>query len=278
MSTLSIVSWNVNKRFAKLPQQAESLQALSCDVIALQEVTLNSIPSFEETLQKSGYQYSIDSLRTDTEKSVLKGKRAYGQMILSKYKIDKQNPIHFSVPWPERVLSGELTTPWGLLEIHTTHIPPGATNGWLKIEMFNGIYHRLAIKTDRMRILCGDFNSPQAETEAGEAITWGQKYRKDGTLYYKKDSGEEWDAGERSVLEKLADYDLRDVFRKVNGYKVEAYSWFTTQTKTGRRFDHIFASETLGAASCKYVMSLLERGYSDHAPIMATFRPVSNHV
>ena len=49
-----------------------------------------------------------------------------------------------TVPWPERFLCVNLETPWGLLEMQTTHIPPGVTNGWIKIEMLEGLYRRLA--------------------------------------------------------------------------------------------------------------------------------------
>jgi len=35
--------------------------------------------------------------------------------------------------WPERTLSVDIEMPWGAVEVHTTHIPPGVTNGWIKI-------------------------------------------------------------------------------------------------------------------------------------------------
>jgi endonuclease/exonuclease/phosphatase family metal-dependent hydrolase len=40
--------------------------------------------------------------------------------------------------------------------------------------MFEGIYRRLACSSDRPRILCGDFNTPQKEMADGEVVTWGQ--------------------------------------------------------------------------------------------------------
>ena len=41
----------------------------------------------------------------------------------------------------------------------------------------------------------------------------------------------------------------------------------------GDRYDHIFASQSLGVAKCGYLHSLREAGLSDHSPIEATFRP-----
>jgi hypothetical protein len=43
------------------------------------------------------------------------------------------------VPWPERVLSVEVTTPNRAINVHTTHIPPGSSNGWLKVEMLEAV-------------------------------------------------------------------------------------------------------------------------------------------
>jgi hypothetical protein len=59
--------------------------------------------------------------------------------------------------------------------MHTTHIPPGVTNGWTKIEMLAGVYRELAHPSVIPRMLCGDFNTPQLELPTGEVMTWGQR-------------------------------------------------------------------------------------------------------
>jgi hypothetical protein len=48
------------------------------------------------------------------------------------------------VPWPERILGIDVETACGPLEIHSTHIPLGVTNGWIKIQMLEGLYAGLA--------------------------------------------------------------------------------------------------------------------------------------
>ena len=123
------------------------------------------------------------------------------------------------------------------------------------------------------RILCGDFNSPQAEFESGEVITWGQKIRQDKTIRFRKNRIA-WDAGERSVIEGLAQYNLHDVFRLINGYEKEGYSWVVRRKgmiKAKRRFDHIFASMKLKPVSCQYVHAFREENLSDHSAIEAEF-------
>ena len=60
------------------------------------------------------------------------------------------------------------------------HLPTGVGHGWIKIGTFEGIFARLACTSTTPRILCGDFNSPQAEGPGGEIITWGQDEGRDG--------------------------------------------------------------------------------------------------
>jgi exonuclease III len=78
------------------------------------------------------------------------------------------------------------------------------------------------------------------------------------------------------VLKGLAEYDLPDVFRGLNGYDVEAFSWIMNRkgkVVAARRFDHIFASDDLNPVECQYLDHLVEQDLSDHAAIEATFMP-----
>jgi len=139
--------------------------------------------------------------------------------------------------------------------------------------MFEGVYRRLAYQSDIPRILCGDFNSPQQETTDGQLVTWGEKLEKNGEI-----SGGEgrWAVGERSVLKGLAEYDLPDIFRLLNGYQIQEYSWFMRfkgRIAAKRRFDHIFASKSLNAVECQYLGEVVEQKLSDHAAIEAVFEP-----
>jgi exonuclease III len=184
--------------------------------------------------------------------------------------------------WPERFLSGLAHSPTGDIEVHTTGIPPGASNGWVKVEMFDGIYTILSCQTDRPRILCGDLNTPQVEFTDGQVCTWGQKIIAPNcirTLKTRRDShgrvdtGERWDQAERNVLVGLAEFDLADVFRSLHGYGVQEWSWYwrAGSRRIGRRFDHVFASACLNAINCHYLHDLREMGLSDHSGIEVDF-------
>ena len=208
----------------------------------------------------------------------------YGEMLASRWPLSPFPPAAFPVPWPERVLSALLESPWGTIEVHTTGMPPGVSNGWLKVEMLEGIYTRLACPTPRARILCGDLNTPQAESADGCITTWGQVitphervriWTSKRDAFGRVDTGDRWDAAERNVLTGLAQFDLPDVFRILHGYGVVEYSWYW-QGKgrcIGRRFDHVFASRQLCAVRCEYLHALREMGLSDHSPIEVDFAP-----
>jgi hypothetical protein len=82
-----------------------------------------------------------------------------------------------------------------------------------------------------------------------------------------------WDAAERNVLSGLQPFGMRDVFRSLHGYELDACSW-AVRRKGGtlrRRFDHVFASNGLRTVGCRYVTAWREHCLSDHAAIEAVF-------
>jgi exonuclease III len=190
------------------------------------------------------------------------------------------NQRSLKILWQERLVSVLIHSPKVNFEFHVAHIPCGYPHGKLKIETIIGIYNFLTRKNNKYpRILCGDFNMPQAETRSGEVITWAQKICKDGQVKFKKIKwgirGDIWDAGERSILQGLAKYDLCDIFRLKNGYEAQEFSWlFQRKGKriARRRFDHIFASKKLKPDTCRYIHSFREELLSDHSAIEATFK------
>jgi exonuclease III len=268
-SELRLISWNVNGRVKAIPQQMSELSDRAPDMVALQEVRLSALDWFASHLAEMGLSYFIDSVRLADALQ-----RRYGEVIASRWPLLQIDGTEEGTPFPERLLSAVIATPWGDVEFHTAHIPPGVSNGVWTLEMYEGIYRRLAHHSDIPRILCGDFNTPQMETTEGRIITWGEKIKKDGAIVLKADD-RRCDAAERCILQGLAPFDLPDIFRTLNGYEVEAYSWFfrTKHGTTQRRFDHIFASQALKAVKCRYLPHLVEAGLSDHAAIEAVFRP-----
>lgn len=281
---MKLITWNVNARVAgrqgAQPRQALRVLAENPDVLALQEVTKSSLPLWRSALDEAGF-VVIDSLDVAPDKSVLTGRRRYGLLLASRWALTALPRGGFPVPWPERVLSARLSAPSGAVEVHAAHLPAGSSDRldgtFTKIETFEGIAQRLACGSAMPRILCGDFNSPEAEYPDGRVVCFGGRLDKDGRVRPAARS-KRWQRqhrAEESVMLDLADWDLSDVYRGLHGYEKSGHSYVQKrkEKRWPRRFDHVFASAALPAASAEYLTDWLDEGLSDHAPMLVQFRP-----
>ena len=271
---MKLISWNVAARVKRADQQVAALLDRMPDVVALQEVTRKSFPILRDGLIEGGLSHIVSVVPLDKPAFPA---NALGVMIASRFPLSAVEQGLSLPSWPEKSVSVMVQSPLGSVEVNTVHVPPGSSHGWKKIRVFEAIYSALAKPCATHRVLCGDFNSPQAELETGEVICWGQRCGKDGHWRLQRSrrggSAQEWERGESSVMVGLREFDLSDIFRHVNGYEVQAFSieMKHRSTITRRRFDHIFASRSLEAVSCHYLHDLREQGLSDHAPIEAVF-------
>ena len=277
---LTLISWNTAHRTRKLSQQVAALLAREPDIVALQEVTGSTGDRLACGLAKGGLDHFDCSLNSERGTGSRVGPRRYGVAIASRFPIEQGPKLNLPVPWPEKTLSRLVHCSFGQVEVHTVHVPPGSSNGWTKIETFEGICQGLAQSNPtRPRILCGDFNSPQEEHADGTVVAWGQRRADSGELVNARTTwgqpGDRWPEGERSVLLGLQKFDLTDVFRHLHGYEREEFSWVLERKGKSfrRRFDHVFASRSLCPQSCDYIHAWRDQGMSDHSAIEAVFSP-----
>ena len=249
---MKVISWNIAGWTRRSFKQAESLNAHNPDIVGLQEVTDGSWSVLKEGLISSGLIYN-----------------AYSREIVSNCRKDKAVAVFsrwpltildrfIDVPYPELTLSMLIHAPYGDIQFHCVHIPNGSSHGWEKIDSFEAIYSTLARVPTTPRIMCGDFNSPKEELDSGDIIPWSRPNRR-------------WADGELSVVSGLSEYDLPDIYRQLNGYPPKDFSWYWKDT--GRRFDHIFASNDLNPIECQYVHEWRTGKLSDHSAIEAVFDP-----
>ena len=180
------------------------------------------------------------------------------------------------MPYAETAITVELATPAGPLRVHNVHIPNGRSHKWKKIESFEGIHRGLSEDPRGAQILCGDFNSPQREFPSGVVATFGQRILPGEIIVSERKRAEppdRWALGERSVILGLEEFGFFDAFRSLHGYENDAYSWVLRRKGkiSRRRFDHIFASESLRPSSCRYIHGWRRLGLSDHSAIEAEF-------
>ncbi len=275
---MRVITWNVAGRRSRSEQQVVALGAFDPDIVALQEVRISAIGDLTSGLKKLGLQNVLNSFQLASDHSKLVGPRQYGEIIATRFPIEPLRPENFRIPWPERVLSCRIKHAVGDVDFHTTHIPPGVTNKWIKIETFEGIFEKLALDTQANRILCGDFNSPDQEFSDGRVKVFGERLRKDGSIVPQNHRGQppgRWSKGERSVITGLSEIGMPDVFRALHGYEAAEGSWFSQREGklTVRRFDHIFASPQLNPTKAQYLHALRETKLSDHSPLLVDFSP-----
>jgi endonuclease/exonuclease/phosphatase family metal-dependent hydrolase len=253
VSTIRLISWNVhNRKDLKVHISTLLRQEAPPHLIALQELNLNAWPETKKTLQDSGFH------------CIRKGEL----LIAGRCWKLEHLPLPSGTAWPRRLQSALIHHPVaGKIHLHNTHIPNGSKNDEKKVSTLNAVYKSLARKSSQHRILCGDFNTPKHES-ACKVFTWGQRVPS-GELI--SNWGKRWDTAERKILKGLAQFDLKDAFRNINGYSMRASSW------RKYRIDHIFASSSLRAESCRYLQSCRKKNpgkrLSDHAAIEAFFRP-----
>ena len=89
---MKVISWNLNSRTNKevLERQCAYLKDNDFDVITLQEVTITSQKYFENYFDG---RFILSSFDLVTDKSILRGNRKYGQLIISKESINYLNSL-----------------------------------------------------------------------------------------------------------------------------------------------------------------------------------------
>lgn len=270
-----LISWNIRLGGGdRIEKQVNFLESLEPDILAIQEVKPNTAPLYKDCFGNIGLRYTANSFDAIRRPSRLKGPRRLGVLIASRWPLVTLDSF-FNIPWPEKALSCIVNSPSGDIELHSTYVPPGCSNDSFKRRTLEGLYSGLSLNVNHHRILCGDFNCPQLETKDGHTITWGQRIKSNGDAICIGRWGKRWDAGERNILVGLAEYDLPDIYRKLNGIEKMDYSWYSRAygNITGRRFDHVFASNSTNAQECKYLHNARKKGLSDHSPIQVLFKP-----
>ena len=251
---IKLISWNVNGRTGSaLERQADALRDEGPHLVCLQEITAGSEPDWRDRLDASALPHIFCST------GLIGPGRRYANLIASRWLLAALPAGEFEIPYPEKVLSAVVAAPTTAIELHNAHLPPGVSRPVQKLETFEGIFARLARPALRPRILCGDFNTPQAEREDGTIETWASNHR---------ELAERWEQAEGSVLRDLRDHDLADAYRTLKGYDQHPTSYLPHgSTPKRRRYDHIYASESAQSARCGYLEAWREDGLSDHAPV-----------
>jgi exonuclease III len=233
-----------------LAEQAAALAKRAPDVVALQEVTVRSVPLWRAALAEIGLPQVLATLDEAPAEREPPGPRRTGVLLASRAPLE---PLRtgIAVPWPETVLSARSHG----IELHVAHVP-NSRNGWIKVETLEGILAGLSRAGVTPSVLCGDFNTPRSERPDGTVIT----FARDRYARLDPERGERWDAAELGILTGL----WPDCFRSLHGYERKEISWnWPRFPRSGYRLDHTFS--TITPMRCEYVHDVRTAKLSDHS-------------
>jgi len=271
-----ILSHNVDNGGANVrPRLLEWTDREQPDLVTLQELIRGSIDAWRSEFVQRRY-HVVDTFEFDDRYAIPASDplRNHGLLIASRWPLRALDARRLKVEWPDRILSVTMHTPEGDIEAHTTHVPNGSV-GYAKLregdggarlekkmETLEGVYRALAANPHKPRILTGDFNEPMTEHSNGTFTYWSD-YRQTPARYRDR-----WRTAAAGMFERLPQLGVRDIYRELHGPTGTGSSW-TARNKTGRRYDHVFASHHFQATSCDYDPTF-QLHQNAHAAIIAT--------
>lgn len=173
---------------------------------------------------------------------------------------DNEDIKHLSTHYPEKILVTNCTLDGVDVEVWNVRAVPGSMKGEEKIKIFETVFHRIINGEEKLRVLAGDFNSPDEELPDGQAVTHIDD--KDPRIR------DRWRTAALNILKGLGHIGMVDVFRYQWGYgEIDTLD----ESFGNSRFDHIIASEELNPVACRYDSKSYE--VSDHAALIADFDP-----
>ena len=263
---MRVITWNVARRSSRLAEQAAALAAREPDVVALQELTVATLPLWRAVLARIGLPYVRASLDGAEPSRAPAERRRTGVLLGSRTELGDPSTT-LAVPWPETAVAAVANTAIGAVEVHCLHVP-NAANGWIKARTLQAIRAGLQVAPRSARVVCGDFNTPRRELDTGEVMSFARDSR--GRL--RPERGAEWDEAELGVVPGLRDLGYRDAYRSLHGYRSREPSWTWKRISGhggGWRLDHLFTSAELEPVACSYHHSWRDEGLSDHSALEA---------
>ncbi|HEV2814311.1 MAG TPA: endonuclease/exonuclease/phosphatase family protein [Solirubrobacteraceae bacterium] len=246
---MRLVSWNVAGRLKRQPEQAAAVLSMAPDVVALQEVTVNSLPLWRAALEEAGLAHAV----TPLDDFVPPKPRRLAVLTAARTPLERLDvgPL----PWAERALSVDVAG----IELLNVHSPIAPSPGLAKVLTHEALYAYASERPGPV-VLCGDLNTPRRTHEDGTVMTFA--YTSGGKL--RPERGERWDAAERALVHTLrAEHGWEDAF-----LGCPERTWTFKDDRGGWRLDHLLVKNVTVTARA-YAHDWRRSGLSDHSAIVA---------
>jgi exonuclease III len=219
------------------------------DVVALQEVTVNSLPLWREALAAAGMQRIVTPLDDGPPP---KPRRL--AVLTAARTAPERLPLH-RLPWPERAVSVLVDG----IEVLNVHSPISPSPGLAKVLTHEALY-AYARERPGPIVLAGDLNTPRRTHEDGTILTFA--HTSAGNL--RPERGERWNAAESALVYTLREeHGWRDEF-----LDAPERTWTFAQNRGGWRLDHLLTKGVTVTARA-YAHDWRLAGLSDHSGIVA---------
>jgi exonuclease III len=246
-----LLSWNVQGKLGRLPEQAARAAAIEPDIVCLQEVTVKSAPLWEHALTTIGLEHSFQ---------LPPGPGRRLSVLFAAREPFSCEPVA-GVPWPERALTARFAG----FELVGMHSPVSQTRDLVKVPTHEAVFAHLSAPASHPRALCGDLNTPRKEHADGSVWT----FARDRYGRLRPERGERWDAAESALIRGLEPFGYRDAFRALHGFESREPTWEWPRWGGGYRLDHLIVSDDIAVQSCEYAHDWRREGLSDHSPLIA---------
>ena len=254
---MQLLSWNVQGKLTRLPEQVLRVGTLAPDVVCLQEVTSKGAPLWDHALSELGY----TSIAHPQPWAAGEARKRRLAVLIAAREPIAVSPVP-GVPWPERALSARFPDGFELVNLHS---PISPSPGLAKVRTHEAVFAHLSAAADHPRALCGDLNTPRREHADGSVWT----FARDRYGRLRPDRGERWDTAESALIRGLEPFGFRDAFRALNGFAAKEPTWEWPRWGGGWRLDHLIVSADVRVRSCSYLHDWRREGLSDHSALLA---------
>jgi exodeoxyribonuclease-3 len=260
---VKIATWNINSVRLRISLVTRFLKEHQPDVLALQEIKVETDLFPGEELKKLGYVHQA-----------INGQKAYhGVAIVSRLPFKKTQVVDFCREGHARHMSVTLQNG---VELHDFYVPAGADIPDPKanpkfahkldfLRQMQRVFAKRRGKREQPLVLVGDLNIAPLEHDV-----WSHKQLLDVVSHTPVET--------ELLGEVKAAFDWVDVTREFIPHDQKSYSWWSYRaadwesSNRGRRLDHIWVSQALkGGLKSQQIVAKM-RGWekaSDHVPVIA---------